>query len=145
MRTNKQKALYGAVAAISAMLVSGLVTRCLARKNAHDMQDLNRVANELNKSLPMMVDAETQLTNVIGAPDNIIYNFKLVNLALEENPSLKDYLSQLKPGMIRKNCTTPETRKDFLDKGIVMSYVYYDKNSAHVGKIDIKPADCDDI
>jgi len=39
-------------------------------------------------------------------------------------------------------CSQPETRDDFLKKGVTLRYAYYDKDKKHVATVDVTPADC---
>jgi hypothetical protein len=88
----------------------------------------------------MMVDKETQLEAVGAAEREIIYSYRLINL--ETDSSLQNKIVSMKPGMINRNCSTPETRDNLLGKGITMKYDYYDKNRIHITGIEIKPSDC---
>src|SRR6266576_2219321 len=46
---------------------------------AGSMENLLKMAGQLNKSLPMMVDKEMQLTTVTATENALIYNYTLVN------------------------------------------------------------------
>lgn len=146
METNKKKALYGAIGTVSALAASALVSHYFSKRSDPGSDKmLSEMANEINKTTPMMVDAETQLTSVVGINKTIAYHYKLVNLSGSEDPTLTDKILGLKPGMIQRNCTTPDVRKDVLDKGITMSYRYYDRNSTHLVDVEVKPEDCEGL
>jgi hypothetical protein len=36
----------------------------------------------------------------------------------------------------------PETRDDFLKKGVTLRYSYFDKDKQHIATIDVTPKDC---
>ncbi len=103
---------------------------------------LNQAANQLNKSLPMMIDGETQLTATMGMEKKFIYNYKLIHWALDD--SLAGKVAAMKPGMAARLCSTPKTRDVFLDRGTTMEYQYYDKDDRYIATLDISLADCAD-
>jgi hypothetical protein len=141
MQTKNQKALSSGIAVIVAMLVAFGIQSYLKKLNdPTSLRILNKIASEYNKSLPMMIDNETQLTSVSALDKEVIYYYKLVSL--DSSDDLVSKISQMKPRMINHNCSTPDTRDNFLKKGITMEYRYYDKSDKHLVDIDIFPSDC---
>jgi len=141
MQTKSQKALSTGIAILVAMVVGFGVESYMKKINGpSSMRTLNKVADEMNKSLPMMVDSETQLTNVIGMDKKFVYNYELIHL--DSGNGLIDKISQLKPNMVNADCSTPETRDQFLKNGTTMEYKYYDRNKNYLTAIDILPSDC---
>src|SRR5665647_51752 len=88
------KTLAGIVVGIVVMV---LVQQFFFKSPSFDKQ-MMQVASELNKTCPIMVDAETRLDNAVALPDKIFtYNYTLINqvkdsLNVEE---LKNYLTPL--------------------------------------------------
>ena len=41
---------------------------------------LSKIAAEINRSIPVMIDQETELMPAVGAPGMLIYNYRLVNV-----------------------------------------------------------------
>jgi hypothetical protein len=39
-------------------------------------------------------------------------------------------------------CNRPETRDNFLRKGVTLRYSYFDKNKQYIATVDVTPADC---
>jgi len=110
------------------------------RSNDISLESLQKIASQYAKGLPMMVDKETQLEAVGAAESEIIYSYRLINV--ETDSSLQSRIVSMKQGMINRNCSTPETRDNLLNKGITMKYDYYDKNRMHITSVEIKPSDC---
>jgi hypothetical protein len=102
---------------------------------------LSKLASDMNKTLPMMIDKDTELVATVGLPDMFVYNYRLVNHAAQDlDPKKINEL--MKPGIINSACTTPETREQFLQKGLSLRYSYADKDRQHVTSIDVTPQDC---
>jgi hypothetical protein len=135
------------LAVIVAAMVAGTVGREAVRSLFNQKPDvtsvavLSKVASDLNKTLPMAVDEETELTNVMGLEGVIAYNYRLVNLQTSDiDPG--SLVQQLKPSVVKAVCTAPQTRDEFLKNGVTMRYVYTDKDRAHVASFDVTRADC---
>jgi hypothetical protein len=142
MNANSQKILMIAVGIPAFLIAAYFSARVLKKPNPPGSVDwLKTVASEINKSLPVMIDAETQLTAVIGANNQMIYNYRLVNLSVEDK-SLPEKILRLRTGMVNQNCTTPETRNEYLNNGIEMKYVYYDKGASFIVDVVINLDDC---
>ena len=108
------------------------------------MAYLTQAASEHNKLLPMMIEAQTELVSVAVLPNTYVYNNRLVDVEQRDIPSsmLQQLVVETRPAMVSFACSTPETRRDFLDRGVTMSYRYYDKNMTYLMTIDITPPDC---
>ena len=102
---------------------------------------LSRIAAELNRSVPVMIDQETELMPVQGAEGVLIYNYRLVHYSLAQIDRDK-FAAGAKQRVRQSACSTAETRDDFLKKGVTLRYSYYDKDKQHIATIDVTPADC---
>lgn len=119
------------------LIVAILVQQYFFKPPSFDKQ-MMQVASELNKTCPIMVDAETQLDNAVALPEKTFqYNYTLINMYKEsiDIESLEEYL---KPVILNTIKTNPDL-KSFRDNNVVMSYNYKDKNSAHVLKLIFTP------
>lgn len=105
--------------------------------------ELAKVASEINKTLPMMVDGETQLDTTIGTDNMIAYHYTLVNYdsSALDGDSFKSIL--IENGLVRKVCSTPETYDNFISKGVEMRYSYFGNDGKFVTGITVKPSMCD--
>ena len=107
------------------------------RSDAH----LSKVAAELNRSVPVMIDKETELLPSEGVQGMFIYNYRLVSYSAAQIDA-KKFATGAKQRLIQGACNTPETRDDFLKKGVILRYSYYDKDKQPIATVDITPADC---
>jgi hypothetical protein len=103
---------------------------------------LNAVASELNKSLPMMVDRETELMHVNpGEPGVIVYHYRLLNLdAWKESP--RDLVDRLRPEIVTRVCTTPSTGDGLLRRGVRMRFAYVDRYRYQIAAFDVSSDNC---
>jgi hypothetical protein len=102
---------------------------------------LGKIAAEINRSVPVMIDQETELMPAAGAPGMLIYNYRLVNVSaaqVDHNKFAAGAKERLKEGA----CNRPETRDSLLKKGVTLRYSYFDKDKEHIATIDVTPADC---
>ncbi len=104
-------------------------------------QHLSRVAAELNRSVPVMIDAETELMPAQSAEGILIYNYRLVHYSAARINAAK-FAEGAKQRLRQTACNTAETRDDFLNKGVTLRYAYYDKDKQPIATIDVTPADC---
>ena len=128
------------------MLLGFLVWRVIpeylrAREDPRSVERLSRVAAELNRSVPVMIDAETELLPAAGAPGMLIYNYRLVSYSAAQIDAAK-FAAGAKQRVTQGACNAPETRDDFLKKGVTLRYSYYDKDKRHIATVDVTPTDC---
>lgn len=110
-------------------------------ENQRSLESLRRVAAELNRSVPVMIDKETELLTAEDAEGMLIYNYRLVRYSLSQlDPN--QFATRIKPGLTRNACNRAETREQFLNKGITLRYAYFDKDKQHIATIDVISADC---
>ena len=102
---------------------------------------LAKLASDTNKHLPIVIDKETELTNVVGLEQVYVFNYKLFEAETSTIDS-ETFMQQMRPNLTTAACTTPEPRDAFLKRGITLRYVYYDKNRSFIAAIDITPKVC---
>lgn len=110
-------------------------------EDPRSIEHLSREAAGLNRSLPAMLDKETELTVTEGAHAMFIYKYRLVNVSVSQVDHRK-FSAAAKPQLVQTSCNRPETRNDFLIKGVTMRFSYFDKDKQHIATIDVTPADC---
>jgi hypothetical protein len=126
---------------VASVLWWGLPRSYQKHENPRSLESLSRVAADLNRSVPVMIDKETELLTSAGAEAMLIYNYRLVQYSLSQlDPN--QFATRIKPGVTRNACNRAETREEFLNKGITLRYVYFDRDKQHIATIDISPADC---
>jgi hypothetical protein len=104
-------------------------------------ESLQKESAEMNRGLPTLIDKETELMTTEAAPGLFVYKYRLVNFSLERvDPEL--FMERAKPQLVQMSCSRPETRGDFLSRGVTMRYSYFDAAKRHIATIDVTPADC---
>jgi len=102
---------------------------------------LSRIAAELNKSGPVMIDQETELLASEGAQGMLIYNYRLVSYSAAQLDRNR-FAAGVKERVVQGACSRPETRDEYLKNGVTLRYSYFDKNKQHIATVDVTPADC---
>ncbi len=111
------------------------------REDPRSIERLGREAAELNRSLPAMLDKETELMVAEAAHAMFIYKYRLLNVSADKIDGAK-FIAAAKPQLVQSACNRPETRNDFLTKGVTMRFSYFDKDKQPIATIDVTPADC---
>ena len=111
------------------------------QEDPRSVERLEKVAAEINRSVPVMIDAETELLPAAVAPGVLIYNYRLVSYSVAQLDA-KKFAAGAKLHLVQNACANPETRDDFLKKGVTLRYSYYDKDKQPLATIDVTPADC---
>ena len=109
--------------------------------NVTSLAATSRIASEVNKTMPIMVDQHTELMNVTPLPATVVYNYRLVSVEAGEF-TIDDIASAIRPGAQESACSSPLTRDGLLKRGITMRFSYNDRNRKHIGAFDVRPADC---
>jgi hypothetical protein len=105
--------------------------------------DFKKESSEFNKTLPVMIDKETQLDRTIFSNNTFIYKNTLINNSRNEI-STSEIKSKLYSTILNYVCTTPEM-KNFTDNGVSVNYRYYGNKGAYLTGITISPEDCVDF
>jgi hypothetical protein len=111
------------------------------RSDVRSEEHLKQVAAELNRGLPSMLDAETELTSTGAAPAVLIYNYRLVNF-IAERIDRDRFAAAAKQQVVQGACGRRETRGDFLERGVTLRYAYFDRDKKPIATVDVTPADC---
>ena len=132
---------------VSVGVVAGYLAWWVLPKYFHEEVDprsiehLGKVATELNRSVPVMIDAETELLPAQGAHAMLIYNYRLVKYSVSQLDHQK-FAAGAKQKVTQGVCNEPVMRDDFLKKGVTLRYSYFDKDKQHIATIDVALADC---
>lgn len=134
--------LWICLGVISGYVVLWIIPEYLrAREDPRSEARLSRIAAEINRSVPVMVDQETELLPAVGAFGMLIYNYRLVSYSVTQ-VNVNKFAAGAKERVMQGACEKPETRNDFLSKGVTLRYSYYDKDKHHIATFDVTPADC---
>lgn len=103
--------------------------------------ELQQITTEMNKTLPMKVDAETRLDNTqYIAPKTVQYNYTVLaansDSLVVDLSELKKYLQENSQKLLD---TAPEM-KLFRENEVTMKYYYKDKNGKHLLDFTVTPA-----
>lgn len=104
---------------------------------------LNKSSMELNKSLPVQIDANTELFSTLATNNEFIYNYRLVN-SLQSELDMNLFDKNVKPLVFNQVCSTPDARK-LLNKDVIMKYRYHDKVKVFIQEIEITKNQCDNL
>ena len=102
---------------------------------------LNKVAADINRSVPVMIDAETELLPSTTGYGMLVYNYRLVKYSARQLDHQK-FAAGAKQKIVQGACSRPETRDGFLKEGVTLRYSYFDKDKRHIATIEVAPADC---
>jgi hypothetical protein len=127
-------ALFGAV-------IWWAVPKSSEDENPRSQQSLNKLAVQINRAVPVMIDKETELLAAAGTEGILTYNYRLVSYSVSQLDAAK-FAAGAKERVTQGACNRPETRDDLLKQGVTLRYAYFDKDKRHIATIDITPADC---
>jgi hypothetical protein len=102
---------------------------------------LNRLAVQINRNVPVMIDKETELLAAVGTEGMLTYNYRLVSYSVSQLDATR-FAVGAKERVTQGACNRPETRDDLLKNGVTLRYSYFDKDKQHIATIDISSADC---
>lgn len=134
----------GGLGEIFGSLIGGAAGN-VAGKAAVDSQRIEsalvKMSEQLNKRMPMTIDKDTRLDNILAGPGRrFTYNYTLVTATLPEIDRgyfVKTFQSNLKNGV----CSHPDMQI-FFRNGVTVGYSYRANDGGSVGKIDVTPRDC---
>lgn len=110
-------------------------------ENRRSQASLNRLAVQINRGVPVMIDKETELLAAEGTEGMLTYNYRLVSYSVTQLDANR-FAVGAKERVTQGVCNRSETRDDLLKNGVTLRYSYFDKNEQHIATIDITPADC---
>ncbi len=138
----KKALLWAGAGALAALLAWRFLPGYFAAKvDPRSVEYLKKVAGEINRSVPIMIDRETELMPAEAAPGVLIYNYRLVSYSASQIDPVK-IAAGAKQRVTQAACNQPETRDDFLKNGVTLRYAYYDKDKLPIATVDVTPADC---
>ena len=129
------------VAILTGSLIWWAVLKNPRRENPRSEESLHRLAAEINRRVPVMIDKETELLPAVGAEGLLTYNYRLVSYSVAQFDATR-FAVGAKERVTQGACNRPETRDDLLKNGVTLRYSYYDKDKQHIATIDISSADC---
>jgi len=131
-----------AVGAFAGYLVLGGLPQLREEKlEPRSQARLSKIAADLNRSVPVMIDKETELTVVEGHEAMLIYKYRLVPYSVRQLDHER-FAAGAKQRVTQGACNQADMREDYLKKGVTLRYSYFDKDQQHIATVDVTPADC---
>lgn len=102
---------------------------------------LRQMTDQLNTKMPMSVDRDTRLDNILAGPGaRFTYNYTIVSAPFRDidRQHFMNYLQiHIKAGV----CSNPDMQIFFKNK-VVVGYSYRASDGLFIAKLDISPKDC---
>ena len=133
--------IWAVVGLFAASTIWWAASDYLAKPKASSARHLREVADQINRSMPAMIDKETELMPSAGYDGMLVYNYRLVSYSASQIDPRK-FAAGVKEKVTQSACNRPETRDDFLKNGVTLRYSYFDKENKHIATVDVTPADC---
>jgi|GEM_PF-4964693 len=134
------------IGTITAIVVGGITSKLvkdfLEKRKPTDVQ-LNAIASELNKSLPMMIDQDTKLKTTVGINGAMKYFYDLVNYSKDDFDTAATKTA-LQPIVTKSACTNPDSRK-LLNSNVDMEYIYSDYQSQYLFSFVVSKKICETL
>ena len=111
------------------------------KEDPPSLERLSVIAAEFNRSVPVMIDKETELFMVEAHDAMLIYQYRLVPYSLGQLDQER-FAAGAKQRVTQGVCNQSDLREDYLNKGVTLRYSYFDKDKQHIATIDVRPADC---
>lgn len=100
--------------------------------------ELDKIAAEVNKKAPMMVDKETQLVKATGGSNTLTYHYKMVNYAATDMDK-KKFDGAVRTALVNSACPSI---KPLLNAGINVAYEYVGKDNQKISTVSLSSSDC---
>ena len=100
-----------------------------------------KLASEINASLPATLDKNTRADNVTVTPGPVFtYNLTIVS-ANARDIDAAALIAKLRPTVTAGACSNPDMRVIFKDK-VTVRYSYRGADGAFIARFDVTPTDC---
>ena len=133
--------IWAVVGLFAASTIWWAASDYFAKPKPSSARHLREVADQINRSMPVMIDKETELMPSAGYDGMLVYNYRLVSYSASQIDPRK-FAAGVKEKVSQSACNRPETRDDFLKNGVTLRYSYFDKDNQHIATVDVTPADC---
>jgi len=137
-KKSNRKKILGTVIGMIFFGLSYFATQQIFFKTPSYDKVMMGVASEINKTCPIMVDAETRLDNAVALPGNIFqYNYTLINIDRinVDVTGMKNFLEPTITNMVKTNPQMKFQR----DHKTTLNYYYKDKNGMYLITISVTP------
>jgi hypothetical protein len=102
---------------------------------------LVKVSNQMNRKMPMEIDASTRLDKVSSEPGHkLVYHYTLLKASSADIKTVQ-FATLIKPSLTTRVCGSPEMQ-GFLKNGVTITYLYRGSDGKPMGGTDVKQLDC---
>lgn len=109
-------------------------------KTSLTVNDIATNTQILNRSLPVMLDAETQFTSATVDQSTLTYHYKLINQDISQLDVPK-FSTLLNEQLIKTGCARADVQK-IMASGMSIDYEYVDKNNQPITTVHFHQSDC---
>lgn len=126
--------------------------------NANSLKFLSELSLNMNKTLPKKIGAGLLLTNTSAKENNLIYNYKLINLSSNDINNIdsdiltdttidklikyKIFRPTVKEGLLSLVCKDKNDKSDIIYYGVKTTYSYYTNDNRHLIDVTLSKDDC---
>ncbi len=106
----------------------------------YSLQDLQKIATGANKTLPVMIDQQTKLNEVVAADRLLEKRYTVVGAAASE--ALRNEIeNKLFPLLKTQSCQNKQSM-NFYNSGVAEAFTYSDMNGKHIATLRIDKSSC---
>jgi len=123
------------------LIIGALVTLMIVFQDYADMtsdKSLQRASDELNSTLPMMVDDTIRLDSTFGKNKMLVYNYTMIDP--EGRVLIENNTEELQKDLNDDVCNS---NKAWIEGGVTFVYKYYDNNNKFIAEFATSFTDCD--
>ncbi|MBQ4848273.1 hypothetical protein [Pseudoalteromonas sp. MMG005] len=106
-------------------------------------EELKLAANQINSSLPMMIDAETRIDSTFAFMNTFTYNYTIVTSSVNEI-NVQAFRDLMTKKIFNTVCTKPDMAS-FVQNNTEVNYAYVDSEGKHITKISVDTRQCEKI
>jgi len=137
-KTFRGKKIAGIAIFAVAFALSYFAVQSLFVKEPLYDKAMMKIAGEINKSCPMMIDADTRLDNAVALPGNVFqYNYTLIHLE-KATADPEEMRNLLGPTIINYVKTNPQMKPQ-RDLKTTINYYYKDRAGLFLLMISVTP------
>jgi hypothetical protein len=136
-----KKVLVGLLLIVAAVGLGRVYFMKAALASRYSLNDLQKIAAEANKSLPIMVDQATRLDAVVASEHRLEKQFTLV--ATTASSTLReDLTSKLYPMLKSQSCQS-SVSMNLYQSGVTEAFTYFDMNGDQIASFTVDKSACD--
>jgi hypothetical protein len=131
-----------AIAAVfGAVLGSYAMHLAFSNRPADIEKALIKASSEANKTVPLMLDAETRLDGTSAGPGRVLtYNYTLVDVTKNDRLDTKTFEARVRPNILNEYKTTAGL-KALRAAEVAMRHRFSDRDGVFITEIVVAPAD----